>query len=291
MRIVEGMNQLMIPAEDLLTADEETELAREIEAGVLAADLLAHRGLFGDATDSELESIAAAGRAARDRYVLANVRLVTMVANRAARRTGLSAHELFSEGMSGLLQAVDRFDHTHQVRFATYALPWIRAQVARAISTRCGALPVSPARAERRRIVHSVRQRLTAVRGREVSALEIAREAGFSVEIVAELLAIQAPATLNDESGFTIDVPDPRATEAIDAVLGGVPPILEWLGRLPLDEREVITRRHGFSGEPASLAAIGRELGLSASSVRRLELRALDRLRGWCSTGDLLWAG
>ncbi|WP_425308601.1 sigma factor-like helix-turn-helix DNA-binding protein [Ammonicoccus fulvus] len=285
------MTQVMIPAEALLTADEETELARSIEAGILAADLLAHRSTFCDATTTELELIVAGGQEARDRYVLANVRLVTMVANRAARRTGLSAHELFSEGMSGLIQAVDRFDYTHEVRFATYALPWIRATVARATATRCGALPVSAARAERRRLVRSVRQRLMAARGREVTAQEIADELELSVEVVEEMLAMEPPTALHDDRGFSIDLPDPGATEALEAVLGSVVPLADWVRRLPADERGVITRRFGFSGEPLSLVAVGRELGMSASSVRRLELRALGRLRAWYEAENLLLAG
>ncbi|MDO5501273.1 MAG: sigma factor, partial [Propionibacteriaceae bacterium] len=137
------MTNVVFPAAELLAPEEEIELARRMEAGTLAAAVLTGEREFSAATVAELTALAREGRAARERYVEANLRLVAMVAYPAARRAGLSFTELFQEGAGGLLLAVDRFDHTQRVRFATYALPWIREQVSRAVGNRCGALPLS----------------------------------------------------------------------------------------------------------------------------------------------------
>lgn len=285
------MTDLVLPAADLLTAEDEIELARRMEAGVLAEGVLA-----GDldpvaATTEELRLLAAEGRAARDRYVIANVRLVAMVANPAARRSGLGLGDLFQEGVGGLLQAVDRFDHRQRVRFATYALPWIRAQVARAVANRCGALPLSGHRAERRRSIHVVAQRMGQRLGREATSAEVARELGVGTAGVAELLAVEVPVALVDENGAVIDPPDPRAGRALEQVGIRPPAVGEWLAQLPPTESRVVSLRFGFDGAPHSYAGAAVALGVSKSTVRRLEVRALDRLRGMCSTEHLPLAG
>lgn len=280
-----------MPAADLLTAEEEIELARRMEVGALAAGALDGEITCGTADPDELRVLVEEGRSARERYVLANVRLVAMVANPAARRSGLGFGDLFQEGMGGLLQAVDRFDHRQRVRFATYALPWIRAQVARAVANRCGALPLSGHRAERRRTIRVVAQRMGHSLGREATCEEVARELGIGAAGVAELLAVEPPVALVDESGVVIDPPDPRAVRALEQVGARQPAVTQWLRRLPPPENRVVRLRFGFGGAPHSYARVGEVLGVSKSTVRRLEERALERLRGMCSTEHLPLAG
>ncbi|MBK8459198.1 MAG: hypothetical protein IPL43_02405 [Micropruina sp.] len=109
--------------EPLLTAAEERALAREIEAGVLAGDLLATGSGAGVATAAELLALERAGQQAWQRFLLANLRLVWQVAHREARRSGLPADDLFQEGFLGWAVARRRWDHTRGIRFATLALP------------------------------------------------------------------------------------------------------------------------------------------------------------------------
>lgn len=285
------MTEMTLPAADLLTAEEEIELARRMEAGALAAGVLGGEIEYATARPEELQVLIDDAHAARERYVLANVRLVAMVANPAARRSGLGFGDLFQEGVGGLLHAVDRFDHRQRVRFATYALPWIRAQVARAVANRCGALPLSSHRAERRRTIRVAAQRMGQALGREATSEEVARELGLGVTGVTELLAVEPPVALVDESGTVIDPPDPRALRALEQVGARRPAVDDWLRRLPPSEHRVVQLRFGFGGTPHSYARAGEVLGVSKSTVRRIEERALDRLRGMCSTEHLPLAG
>jgi len=272
-----------------LTADEETELARRMEVGTLAAAALALGN--GPGTAEELHVLVSEGWAARDRFVLANLRLVAMVAHSAVRRSGLGFADLFQEGVSGLLCAVDRFDYRQGVRFATYALPWIRAQVARVVATRCGAMPLSEHRAERRRALSVVAERMSHDLGRDATAAEVAREVNQGARAVAELLAIEPPLPLVDETGVVIDLPDPGAARAFERIGIRMPAVRDWLSRLPAAERKVVELRFGFNGDPHSFSEIAAVLGVSKSTVRRIEGRAMERLRGECSTEHFLMAG
>ncbi|WP_432558088.1 sigma-70 family RNA polymerase sigma factor [Granulicoccus sp. GXG6511] len=285
------MTDVLLPAEDLLTAAEEIELARRMEVGTVAAAALAGELPAGSASTGELEMLVHEGVAARERYVLANVRLVAMVAHSAARRSGLGFADLFQEGIGGLICAVDRFDHRHNVRFATYALPWIRAQVAKVVATRCGSVPLSEHRAERRRTLCAVADRMSQTLGRQVTAADVAGEVGQDVAAVAELLAVEPPIGLVDDSGAVIDPPDPRALHALEQVGVATPEIGAWLGALPVIERRVVGLRFGFAGASHSFAGIADVLGVSKSTVRRIEARALERLRDICSTEHLPLAG
>lgn len=285
------MTSLLIPAQQLLTSAEEIDLAVAMEAGVFADEILQGHRLFAGATSAELHEIRAEGRRARERYVLANVRLVMMVAQRAAWASGLSVFDLFQEGMTGLITAVDRFDHRHGVRFATYALPWIRAQIARVVANRCGAIAVSDFQAARRRTVRTAWFRLTEDFGRSATPAEVAVATGIALTAVAELLVLDPPLALIDDGGVLVDPPDPRADRALDEVLIRRPAIAEWVRRLPQLEQRVVALRFGFEGEPRSYAVIAECLRLSKTSVRRVEARALERLRTWCPTAALAAAG
>ena len=285
------MTEIVLPILPLLTAEEEIGLARHMEAGTLAAAVLGGDAAPVPATQAELQCLVAIGRQAREHYVLANLRLVTMVAHPAARRSGLSSGDLFQEGVSGLLQAVDRFDYRQGVRFATYALPWIRAHIARAVANRCGQLPLSAHRAERRRRLQNAAEGLSQQLGRQPTHTEIAQEVGLTLANVTELLAYKPPVALVGENGAVIDPPDPCASAALDQVGEPEPQVGVWLRRLPVAERRVLRLRYGFVGTPHSYAQVAARLGLAKSTVRRMEARALERLRGVCSTEHLSMAG
>lgn len=285
------MTYTAFPVVELLTPAEEIELARCMEAGALAAEALVGRRDCPGAIRAELDQLVQEGNAARERFMLANLRLVLMVSGRAARQSGLHPGDLFQEGVTGLIQAVDRFDHIHTVRFASYALPWIRSAVARAVANRFGALNLSGARAERRRHVRATWRRLTQQLGRDATAAEVAAALGQSLEGVAELLDLEPPCALVNDAGYVIDPPDVQATAALDQVVETRLPLGDWVRRLPALERRVVELRYGFGREPVTYQGIGAQLGLSPSTVRRIERRALEELRGRCSTGDYAMAG
>lgn len=277
-------------ATNLLTATDEIELARRMEAGSFAYEVLTGRSIPTSATNAELSRLVEEGRLARERFLLANLRLVAMVSNRAAWSSKLSSNDLFQEGVTGLITAVDRFDHVEGVRFATYALPWIRAAVFRAVSNRCGELNLSGARAERRRQLRSVWWKLTQELGRHATVSEVATTIGQGVAGVAELLELEPPVSLADDEGQHYDVPDRRAAQALEWVIDAPAPLLDWVRQLPAQERTVIEMRYGLEDDPVTYSGIGNLLGLSPTTVRRVEQRALDRLRNW-GGGDRLLAG
>lgn len=293
----------------LLSAVEEQELAGTIEAGLIAGQLLNSllsrppdtptqatphltrpctevASLHGsDASRAELELLVAEGESARQRFLTANLGLVGMVSRGEARRRGLSAEELFQEGVLGLVEGLHRFDHCRGVRFASYALIWIRAAVQAACNRRCDEVDMLGVRADQVRVARAVWNRLVQERGREPSLAEVAEELGRSVNWVLARLDHRRPMSLSSQAGDSIDVRDDRPELALAAVIEG--PVMEeeqLLGDLTALQREVVRRRFGFTGARQTYREVGAALGLSLSSVRRVETRALDRLRSRCCT-------
>lgn len=270
----------LILDEPLLSADDEVALARGIEAGLLAAELLATRRTVRGASPAELRALVECGRADRDRFVRANLRLVAGEARAHARRHRLPEDELFQEGAAGLVLAVDRFDHARGLRFATYALPWIRSYIAKAVARRCGELHLTDSGAESRRVVRSTARRLADTLGREPTAEEVAAQLGRSVEVVAALLAHSGPTSLTRLTGDEVDRPDPAAQESFDAVERELSPVCLPLHVLRPEERRVVALRYGLDdGRARSFADAARALGMPATRVRRREAAALARLR------------
>ena len=262
-------------AHPLLTPEEEVQLAVQIEAGVLAADALA-RGTYPEgASVEELHCLVAAGKRARSRYVQANLRLVSMVANHAGSRAGLADADLFQEGCLGLMTAVDRYDHRRGCRFATYALLWIRAYVHAATARMLGTMNLPTSRAAQLRHARGIEALLAQELGRQPSPTELARSLGRTEEWTARLLAHEVPQALDeiDDIAF-VD------TELEQVLSGGGG--VELLSVLEGFDRRVVELLFGFGGEPLSYAEVARTLSVSSNRVRRAESRALDRLREVC---------
>ena len=260
----------------LLTADDESALARTIEAGLIAQEAIATGTHPLGATDTELESIALAGREAWDQFLLANVGLVRMIATAEARRTGLDEDDLVQEGFVALTLALRRFDYTRG-RFSTYAVPRIRHQIAQAASCRLGSLGLPPSVAVLRRRALATAGRLEQLHQRAASARDISDEIGRPVRWTGRVLDHCAPLPLYDHRGLPRDVvalaspgPDVLETDAM----------ARCLATLPRLEREVIWLRFGFGADrPLSYAATASRLGMSPSGVRRVEQRGLTTLR------------
>ncbi|NNG21187.1 sigma-70 family RNA polymerase sigma factor [Naumannella sp. ID2617S] len=264
----------------LLDAAEERELAYRIEVGVYAAALRSAGGhpRVGEVELTELERL---GAEAWDRFLLANLRLVSMVSRATARGTGHQEPDLFQEGCAGLAQALRRFDPRAGVRFATYALPWIRSSVARASERQLGE-PDQERRHQARRAWWRLAQQLS----REPTAVEVAADLGQDSVRVARALHADHGVVLFDDTTWR-EPSDEAAQARLAVVLQHRVPVKRWLATLPRLESEVIWLRFGFAGGPHGYAEVGRQLRLQPNRVRRLEARALDRLRELCHTDDL----
>ena len=274
------INRQEIGAEPLLSRQEETALARTIEAGLLAREERTSSTRRSGASDAELAELERLGEMARDRYLRANLRLVAMVAAADTARTGVAEAELFQEGCLALIQALQRFDYTRGCKFATYALPWIRAFVAAASARRCGELNLPTSRAIEQRPMHGLQAELAQTLRRLPSVAELARASGRSSDWVARVMAYEGPQAL----GEAAEPDDPDAAAAFDEVLDDPRLTDQLLARLPPLVRAVISYRFGFDdGQFHGYTATARRLGLTVTHVRRSEEQALALLRAQVS--------
>ena len=152
--------------EPQLTAAEERELAIRMEAGAIARELRLAGAGFGDASEAELLMLEREGALARTRFVSANLPLVAMVLREFGARGTVGESDLFQEGCVALALAVMRFDHARGVRFATYALSWIRAYLGASAAGQLGAMNLPVSRAAQLRSARHVETRLTQALGR-----------------------------------------------------------------------------------------------------------------------------
>jgi RNA polymerase sigma factor (sigma-70 family) len=277
-----------LATDPLLTADEEIALARQMEAGALAGEVRRTGRLFRDATDEELVELEELGGRARQRYIGANLKLVAQAARQAATRSRLPESDLFQEGCLGLICAVERFDWRRGYRFSTYASYWIRAYVSAATASGLGALNVPVSRAGQLRLARGIEVELAQSLGRSASAGEVAVALGRSERWTADLLAHQAPQSLEGLPPGALDqlgaaaMPDAGAEH--DERWGA-----ELLWHLEGQQREVLALRFGFvDGTVHTYMDIGHRLSITASKARRLELQAVELLRGVCPSDAAL---
>lgn len=258
----------------VLSDREELELARTIEAGVFARSVL--DGVApppSGVSQVELDLIWHAGEVAYDRFVQANLRLVAMVTRRAASRIGVDTDDLFQEGVVGLLEAVRRYDHARGARFATFALPWIRMRIGECSVTQGGTLGLPASRAKAWVQVTCARDALAVSLGRTAQDHEVARAVGRPVAQVRDLLSY-VPAARGGDPSLWAEV----ATVTVSATDRlAVQRLLHVLSR---EERAVLVSLYGLDDAPAlSHDEVASRLEVSASTVRRRERAALERLR------------
>ncbi|MER5324254.1 RNA polymerase sigma factor [Streptosporangium roseum] len=284
----------------LLTAAQEVELAKRIEAGLYAESKLeAEPGLSAAARD-DLEWVAEDGRRAKDHMLEANLRLVVSVAKKYTDR-GMALLDVVQEGNLGLIRAVEKFDYTKGYKFSTYAMWWIRQAIQRgfADSARTIRLPVHVLEmlSKLSRVERDMHQRL----GREPTPEELAVELDKTPDQIEELLRtsrqpISLNATIGEDGETTIgdlieDVDSPEASEVVDRQLLGEQ-LRGVLGNLSPREAKIMALRFGLvDGKPHTLDEIGKHLGLTRERIRQLEKESLSKLRHPSNTRPLLdWA-
>ena len=279
----------------LLSAEEEVELAKTIEAG-LYAEKIASGEVSADErgegaqfpSQAELEFLIEEGQRALQRFVTANLRLVVSVARKYGR-SQMPLLDLVQEGNTGLIRAVEKFDYTKGFKFSTYGTWWVRQSISRGIAQqgRIVRLPVHVA--EQVNQVGAVRRTLERRLGRDPEIAEIADEMGLDVERVLDLMrygrdhvSLDAPV----EEGGDTALGDLIAREPMpgpDEVFLDAEEHARLEALLDqLDERsaDVVRRRYGLlDGRQAKLADIGAVWGITAERVRQIERHAIAKLR------------
>jgi RNA polymerase primary sigma factor len=272
----------------LLTAEQEVNLAKRIEAGLFAEHKLDSEPDLPEGYRRELELVAEDGRRAKAHMLEANLRLVVSVAKKYSDR-GLSLLDVVQEGNLGLIRAVEKFDYTKGYKFSTYAMWWIRQAIQRgfADSARTIRLPVHVLEmlSKLSRVERDMHQRL----GREPTPEELAVELDRTPDQIEELLRtsrqpISLDSTIGEDGETSIgdlieDTDAPEASELVDRQLMA-DQLRHALDALTPREATIMAMRFGlYDGNPHTLDEIGRALGLTRERIRQLEKQSLSKLR------------
>jgi len=274
--------------EPLLTKEEEVELAQIIESGKAAEEKLAAGRVRSDKTIRRLRQDMRTAEAARQRFIMANLRLVVSVA-RKYQGQGLPLLDLIQEGNIGLMRAVELFDWRRGFKFSTYATWWIRQGITRAIADRSRSIRLPVHIHDRLRKLNRSRFQFAQTKGREPTREELAEILDTTVDEVDDLtemgrrepLSLQSPVGEETELGDLIEEADSEGqfTEVEDALLRQE--IGEAVEDL-LDERErqVLRLRYGLDrGDARTLDEVGELVNLTRERIRQIEKAALSKLR------------
>ncbi len=272
---------------DLLTAEQEVELAQMIETGEQAGERI-EQGTFKDKKEEiELRRQERKGREAKDAFLTANLRLVVANARRYANTSGIDFLDLIQEGNLGLIRAVEKFDWRKGFKFSTYATWWIRQAITRAIADKSRTVRIPVHLHDTLAAVRAAQASLKAELGRDPKPEEIAEEAGVTVDKVELALGVADTVSLEQpvgEDGAQLgdfiedeDAADPvQITEEMDVANS----LRKSIDRLPQREGRILALRYGFyDGVPRTLEEIGEEFNLTRERIRQLEKLALCRLR------------
>ncbi|WP_084729491.1 RNA polymerase sigma factor [Streptacidiphilus neutrinimicus] len=273
----------------LLTAVDEVELARSVEAGLFAEEYLAlHHETVAEELADELDQLIVRGRIAKRRLVEANLRLVVSVAKRYVGR-GLTMLDLVQEGNLGLIRAVEKFDYTRGYKFSTYATWWIRQAMSRALADQARTIRVPVHVVELINRVVRVQRQLLQERGMEPTTAEVAAVLELPEERIGEVLRLaQEPVSLHAPVGEEDDVAlgdlieDGDAASPVEsaAFLLLREHLEAVLGTLGERERKVVQLRYGLlDGRPRTLEEIGRLFGVTRERIRQIESKTLNKLR------------
>ncbi|MEU6256318.1 RNA polymerase sigma factor [Streptomyces sp. NPDC047043] len=272
----------------LLTAAEEVELARRVEAGLFAEERLSTAPDLDSQLALDLDRLVVMGRMAKRRLIEANLRLVVSVAKRYVGR-GLTMLDLVQEGNLGLIRAVEKFDYARGYKFSTYATWWIRQAMSRALADQARTIRVPVHVVELINRVVRVQRRMLQERGYEPTPEEVAAHLDLPPERVSEVLRLaQEPVSLHAPVGEEDDVAlgdlieDGDATSPVESAAflllrEHLEAVLSTLGER---ERKVVQLRYGLvDGRPRTLEEIGRIFGVTRERIRQIESKTLNKLR------------
>ena len=273
---------------ELLTADQEVELAQSIETGQDAARELEEKNPRRNTkARALLERKVRKGLEAKDHFLTANLRLVVSNARKYSNTSGIDLLDLIQEGNLGLIRAVEKFDWRKGFKFSTYATWWIRQAITRAIADKSRTVRIPVHLHDTLASVRAAQAGLKAELGRDPTSAEIAREAGVTVEKVELAMSVSDTTSLEKpigEDGALLgdfiedeDAVDPLRHTEDRAVYGS---LFKSIQRLPDRESEILSLRYGFNGGiPLTLEEIGKQFNLTRERIRQLEKLALCRLR------------
>ena len=276
----------------LLNAEEEVELAKRIEAGLYATQLMAEMAERGEkypaAQRRDMAWICRDGDRAKNHLLEANLRLVVSLAKRYTGR-GMAFLDLIQEGNLGLIRAVEKFDYTKGYKFSTYATWWIRQAITRAMADQARTIRIPVHMVEVINKLGRIQRELLQDLGREPTPEELAREMDITPEKVLEIQQyarepISLDQTIGDEGDSQLGdfIEDSEAVVAVDAVSftllqDQLQSVLETLS-----EREagVVRLRFGLTdGQPRTLDEIGQVYGVTRERIRQIESKTMSKLR------------
>jgi RNA polymerase primary sigma factor len=272
----------------LLTAADEVQLARRVEAGVFAREKLDLDTTLSAEHRWELELIERDGAKAKRHLIEANLRLVVSIAKRYAGR-GLPFLDLVQEGNLGLMRAVEKFDYTKGYKFSTYATWWIRQAVTRALADQARTIRVPVHVVEMINKIVRLQRSMIQEHGREPTPEELALRLDLTADRVREALRYaQDPVSLHTPVGEAedselgdliedMDAASPAAAASASMLRSHLDSILETLGER---EKRVVQMRYGLAdGNPHTLEEVGQVFGVTRERVRQIEANTLAKLR------------
>ncbi|AQS72223.1 RNA polymerase subunit sigma-70 [Streptomyces pactum] len=272
----------------LLTAAEEVDLARRVEAGLFAEEKLRLAVDLDSRLALDLDRLVVMGRLAKRRLIEANLRLVVSVAKRYVGR-GLTMLDLVQEGNLGLIRAVEKFDYARGYKFSTYATWWIRQAMSRALADQARTIRVPVHVVELINRVVRVQRRMLQERGHEPTAQDVAAHLDLAPERVGEVLrlaqepvSLHAPVGEEDDVAFGDLIEDGDAASPVESAAflllrEHLEAVLSTLGER---ERKVVQLRYGLvDGRPRTLEEIGRIFGVTRERIRQIESKTLNKLR------------